>query len=179
MFWNVNAVTLARVILSSVKFPRGWRKEFNHCILLSLNRVRTDISVKDEICLERVIRSYKEAEDFHFPLTASFILTWLILLSGANVKPLFLILPSLCYLSQRNELELGYIVDYCDSSVLVRFATLTLPAKYYWLWRTQILFCNSQMGNKCVSAEQHKEVPVPNEEDIHLHVLSHSFGSGY
>lgn len=35
------------------------------------------------------------------------------------------------------------------------------------------------MGNKCVPAERHNEVPVPNEEDIHLHVLSHSFGSGY
>lgn len=73
------------MLSSRVSSFRGWRQEFNHCILLSLKQVHSDILVKDEICLERVISSYTEAEPFQFPSTASFIIRWLIFISGADM----------------------------------------------------------------------------------------------
>lgn len=80
------------VLSSWVLSSCGWRQEFNHCILLSLKQVHSDIPVKDEICLERVISSYTEAEPFQFLSTASYIIRWLILISGADKGSFFLIL---------------------------------------------------------------------------------------
>lgn len=121
MLWNVNAVTLAHVILSSVEFLCGWRQEFNHCILLSLTQVHSDILLKDEICWERVIRSFTEAEPFQFPSTASFINRWLILISGVNTGPFFLILLN-TPLTSEQRVRMGLC---CLLACTVRFVALT------------------------------------------------------
>lgn len=138
----------------------GWRREFNHCILLSLKQFRTDILLKDEICLGRVIRSCAGAK----PLSASLehivyhqmidthIWRWYgaILLNSTQHPPL--------RLTQWVRAELCLLISlclWCSAISNVRFVTLTLSVESGvgsnpW-WRRESLCCHTQggRGNVC------------------------------